>query len=64
MMFIRFIHQTINSKEKIFKDKIKNAVRSSLFSKLKEKEQKEGFSEAQKSKVRDKKIPFLIWVQK
>ena len=56
---IGFIHQTINSKEKIFKDKIKNAVSSTLFSKLKEKEQQKGFSEAPKSKAGDKKIPFF-----
>ena len=56
---IDFIHQTINSKDKIFKDKIKNAVSSTLFSKLKEKEQQEGFSEAPRSKVGDKKIPFF-----
>ncbi|WP_435088323.1 sulfotransferase domain-containing protein [Candidatus Pelagibacter bacterium nBUS_29] len=56
---INFIHKTINSKEKIFKDKIKNAVSSSSFSKLREKEANEGFSEAPKSKVRDKKIPFF-----
>ena len=56
---IDFIHQTINSKDKIFKDKIKNAVSSTLFSKLKEKEQQEGFYEAPKSKVGDKKIPFF-----
>jgi hypothetical protein len=34
---INFIHKTTNSEEKIFKNKIKNAVSSSLFSKLKEK---------------------------
>ena len=39
--------------------KIKNAVRSSSFSKLKEKEEQEGFSEAPKSKAGDKKIPFF-----
>ena len=59
MRLLSFIHQTINSKDKIFKDKIKNAVSSTLFSKLKEKEQQEGFSEAPKSKVGDKKIPFF-----
>ena len=37
---INFINKTINSEEKIFKNKIKNAVNSSLFSKLKEKEKK------------------------
>jgi len=56
---INFIHQTTNSKEKIFKDKIKNAVSSSSFSKLKDKEEKEGFAESPKSKRGEKKIPFF-----
>ena len=56
---INFIHKTTNSEEKIFKNKIKNAVSSSLFSKLKEKEKKEGFSEAPKSKLLNSKIPFF-----
>ena len=56
---ISFIHQITNNKEKIYKNKIKNAVSSSSFSKLKEKEAKEGFSEAPKSKLGDSKIPFF-----
>jgi hypothetical protein len=56
---INFIHKTINSEEKIFKNKIKNAVSTSLFSKLKEKEKKEGFSEAPKSKLLNSQIPFF-----
>tara|TARA_B100001250_G_C19742294_1_gene763619 strand:+ start:495 stop:1355 length:861 start_codon:yes stop_codon:yes gene_type:complete len=56
---ITFINQTTISKEKINKNKIKNAVNSSSFSKLKDKEKNEGFSEAPKSKVGDKKIPFF-----
>ena len=56
---INFIHKTINSVEKIFLNKIKNAVSTSLFSKLKEKEKKEGFSEAPKSKLLNTKIPFF-----
>ena len=56
---ISFINQTTNNKEKISKNKIKNAVSSTLFSKLKEKEKKEGFSEAPKSRVGDTKIPFF-----
>ena len=56
---ITFVNQTIESKEKINKNKIKNAVNSSSFSKLKDKEKNEGFSEAPKSKTRDKKIPFF-----
>ena len=57
--FINFINKTTNSDEKIFNNKIKNAVSSSLFSKLKEKEKKEGFSEAPKSKLLNSKIPFF-----
>jgi hypothetical protein len=56
---IKFIHQITKSKEKIFKERIKNAVNSSLFSKLKDREKKEGFSEAPKSKAGHKKIPFF-----
>jgi hypothetical protein len=56
---VSFINQTTNNKEKIYKNKIKNAVSSSSFSKLKEKEKKEGFSEAPKSKLGDSKIPFF-----
>ena len=56
---ITFINQTINSKEKIDKNKIKNAVNSSSFSKLKDKEKNKGFSEAPMTKSRDKKIPFF-----
>ena len=56
---ITFINQTTINKEKINKNKIKNAVNSSSFSKLKDKEKNEGFSEAPKSKVGDKKIPFF-----
>ena len=56
---IDFINKTTNSKDKINKNKIKNAVSSSLFSKLKEKEKNEGFFEAPQSKLRDSKIPFF-----
>ena len=56
---ITFINQTTNNNEKINKNKIKNAVNSSSFSKLQDKEKNEGFSEAPKSKVGDKKIPFF-----
>jgi len=56
---ISFIHQITNNKEKIYKNKIKNAVSSSSFSKLKDKEKKEGFSEAPQSKLGDSKIPFF-----
>ena len=56
---IAFINQTIISKEKINKNKIKNAIGSTSFSKLKNKEKNEGFSEAPKAKGGDKKIPFF-----
>ena len=56
---ISFINQITHNKEKIFKNKIVNAVSSTSFSKLKEKEEKEGFSEAPKSRINDSKIPFF-----
>ena len=56
---ITFINQTTNNNEKINKNKIKNAVNSSSFSKLQDKEKNEGFSEAPKSKSGDNKIPFF-----
>jgi hypothetical protein len=56
---ITFINKIIGAKEKISKNKIKNAVSSTSFYKLKEKENNEGFSEAPKSRVDDSKIPFF-----
>jgi hypothetical protein len=58
---INFINQTVNgnSSGKIYKNKIKNAISSTSFSKLKNKEKKEGFSEAPKSKFKETKIPFF-----
>ena len=56
---ITFINQTTISKEKINNNKIKNAIGSTSFSKLKNKEKNEGFSEAPKAKGGDKKIPFF-----
>ena len=56
---ITFINQTTIIKEKINKNKIKNAIGSTSFSKLKNKEKNEGFSEAPKAKGGDKKIPFF-----
>ena len=41
------------------KDKLKNAVNSTLFDKLKSSEEKNGFSEAITSKKSNKKIPFF-----
>ena len=57
---IEFINKSINSSEQINKSKIKNAVNSTLFSKLQSKEKNEGFSEAILSKKGDKKIPFFF----
>ena len=56
---IEFINKTSGNKEKINKDKIKNAVNSTLFDKLKSSEEKNGFSEAITSKTSNKKIPFF-----
>jgi len=56
---INFINKTLNNKEKINKDKLKKAVNSTLFDKLKNKEKESGFSEAVLSKEGKKKIPFF-----
>ena len=56
---IAFINQTTDNKDKINKNKIKNAVNSSSFSKLQDKEKNEGFSEAPIAKGGGKKIPFF-----
>ena len=56
---IEFINKTSGNNEKINKDKLKNAVNSTLFDKLKNREEKNGFSEAITSKTSNKKIPFF-----
>ena len=56
---ITFINKVTGVKEKILKNKVKNAVSSTSFHKLKEKEKNEGFSEAPKSRADDSKIPFF-----
>ena len=56
---INFINKTLNSTEKINNNKLKNAVNSTLFDKLKNKEKEKGFSEAVLSKEGNKKIPFF-----
>ena len=56
---IEFINKTSGNNEKINKDKLKNAVNSTLFDKLKSSEEKNGFSEAITSKTSNKKIPFF-----
>ena len=52
---VEFINMTTNNKQKIDKEKLKNAVNSTLFDKLKDSEQKNGFSEAITSKKDNKK---------
>ena len=52
---VEFINKTTNNKQKIYKEKLKNAVNSTLFDKLKDNEQKYGFSEAITSKKDNKK---------
>lgn len=52
---VEFINMTTNNKQKIDKEKLKNAVNSTLFDKLKDSEQKKGFSEAITSKKDNKK---------
>ena len=59
MDVVKFINETTNNKEKISKDKLKNSVNSTLFDKLKNNEEKHGFSEAIQSKKENKKIPFF-----
>ena len=56
---IEFINKSTGNNEKINKDKLKNAVNSTLFDKLKSSEEKNGFSEAITSKKSNNKIPFF-----
>ncbi len=56
---INFINVTTLNKEKIKIDKLKNAVNSTFFDKLKNIENENGFSEAITSKKNNKKIPFF-----
>ncbi len=57
---IEFINRISGKENKIDKKKIKNAVNSTLFDKLKNHEIKNGFSEAIQSKKRKQKIPFFF----
>ena len=57
---IEFINSTINSKEKINKEKLKRSINSTLFDKLRNNEMKNGFSEAITSKKSNRKIPFFF----
>ena len=56
---VEFINYTTKSNEKLNKEKLKNSVSSTSFSKLKDNEKKNGFSEAITSKKDNKKIPFF-----
>ena len=56
---IEFINKTLNIKEKINNDKLKNSVNSTYFDKLKSDEKKNGFVEAVPSKKNEEKIPFF-----
>lgn len=56
---IKFINLTTNNKEKINIDKLKKSVQSTLFDKLKDQENKNGFSEAVFTKDKKEKVPFF-----
>ena len=56
---VEFINKTLNIKEKINNDKLKNSVNSTYFNKLKSDEKKNGFVEAVPSKKNERKIPFF-----
>jgi hypothetical protein len=56
---IKFINKTLQIKEKINKDKLKNSVGSTFFDKLKNDEKTNGFVEAVPSKINKDKIPFF-----
>ena len=57
---IEFINEVTKNNEKINKLKIKNAVNSTSFHKLKLNEKKFGFSESIKSRKDNKQIPFFF----
>ena len=57
---IQFINKITEKENKIDNTKIKNAVNSTLFDKLKNYEIKNGFSEAIQSKKKNEKIPFFF----
>ena len=56
---IEFINKTLNIKEKINNDKLKNSVNSTYFDKLKNDEKKNGFVEAVPTRNNKEKIPFF-----
>ena len=57
---IEFINKITNNKENINKTKIKNAINSTSFNKLRDFENKHGFSESIKSRKENKQIPFFF----
>ena len=57
---VDFINKVTKNQEKINKIKIKNAISSTSFNKLKEYEKKYGFSESIKSRNENKQIPFFF----
>ena len=56
---VEFVNKTLNIKEKIDIDKLKNSVNSTNFNKLKNEEKNNGFIEAVLSKKNKEKIPFF-----
>ena len=56
---IKFINNVTNNNQSINKKRLKNSINSSSFEKLKDYENKYGFSESIKSKNYNKAIPFF-----
>ena len=56
---IKFIYKITNSSNKINKNKLKNALNSTTFDKLQNKEKIQGFSEAVSSLTTNEKITFF-----
>ena len=56
---INFINMLINNSEQINRDKLKKAIDSTLFDKLRKEEQDKGFTESVLSRDGKKKIPFF-----
>jgi len=56
---VEFVNKTLNIKEKINIDKLKNSVNSTNFNELKNEEKKNGFIEAVLSMKNEEKIPFF-----
>ena len=56
---VEFVNKTLNIKEKIDIDKLKNSVNSTYFNKLKSDEKNNGFVEAVPSKKNEEKNSFF-----